>query len=195
MHPWHLLSTFIYFSCVTGTFRKLPSTFLVSVGPSESVPYGCWTYCQLYSTFRAAAGLSVNFHQCGTFHIVASTFCVAVGLSLNFPCIRRTFCKVVLTFRADEGPFVNISCRQGTFRQIFVRPQGILSTVCASQGPSVNFCAPAGPSVNFLYGRGTFRQLPLTFCTSVRTSVNTFLRLPDLQSTSVDFLCVCRTLH
>ena len=133
--------------------------FCASVGPSEKVLCGRWTFCQLQSTFRVAVELSDNF-QCARRNICQ--LFVHQRASVNFPCIRGTFCQLLSTFRAYTSPSVYFLCGCGTFHKL----------------PST-FCVSAGPSVNFPCIRRTFcdlsmclRDLLWTFHASVGPSVN-----------------------
>ena len=147
---------------------------------SVNIPCGRGTYCQLPSTFRAAAKPSVNF-PC--IHIL---------------CISGTFSQLSV-----RPWYLNFSYGSGNFHQTTVRSRDLPSTFFVSAQPSVNFrhlsifcwtfCkltsnfrASEGSSVNFLCIHGTFCKLLSTFLESAGPSVNilclrrTFGRLPSI---------------
>ena len=144
------------------------------------------------STFRAAAGPSVNIAY------GRGTFCQLSVLSrelpltyVNFLCGHRTFCQHSSTSRAAGNILsisVNFLCGRRTFIKLSVWPQGLPST----------FCAAMKLSINFQCCRGTFCQLLSPFWAAGGTSVifrQIFVRPQNLSSTSINFLCLCRTFH
>ena len=108
---WDIQSTFRSFvvpsvklvnsPCICGTFCQLLSTFCASMGPPK--------------TICAAAGPSVNFSQLSVRPWnLPSTFRAAAGLSVNILCGRRTIRQLFLHPR----DFLSIC---GTLSQFFMR--------------------------------------------------------------------------
>ena len=133
--------------CGHWTFRQLSSTFFTSEG--QSITFLCIsrTFCQCLSTFCAATGTSKTF--CSSVWPSITFFCVLPSTSVNFPCIWGTICQhsvcqrdLSSTFRVSAGPSLNFPRICRTFRQ-----------------PPSTFCASKGHSVNFLCISGTFHQL------------------------------------
>ena len=100
---------------------------------------------------------------------------VFLSNSINFLCILGTLCQLLLSLRIH-----------GTFHQL-------LSTFCASEGPSVHQQDLLSTSALFPCGCGSFRQIPSTFPSCTGHSViiqcvrGTFHPIP---STSVQVLCL-----
>ena len=113
VHPRDLPSTSINSLCILGTFCQY---FCASVGPSENVSYGRWTFCELQSTFRGVARLSVNF-----------------------PCNDRTFCQLSIRQQDIPSNSINFMCIQGSIHQLSVYLRDLPSTFCVAAGPSINF--------------------------------------------------------
>ena len=198
MQSWDLPSAFhasvvptINFLCIRGTFRRLPCV--------------CGSFCQLRQlsvcarvhllTFRASAGLSVNFHQLsvrpqdlpptcvdsmfvsGTFSHFPLTICASMGPSKNVLCTCWTFRQLQATFRAVVGPSGNSQCGHRTFLQV-------ASTFRAAVVPSATFHVVAGSSVNFSSSHGcsvNFHQLSV--------------HQRDLPTTKGKFPCCHGTFH
>ena len=139
-------------------------------------------FCQLPSTFGASVG-------------PPKTFCAAAGPSVNFSQLSVLPWDLLSTFRASARPSVNFLCIRRIFHQLSVHSRDLPSTFFSTVGPSVNlsqlsmppwglrstFHAAVGLSLNIPCGRRTIRLL--------------FLRPRHSPSTSVNFLCICRTLY
>ena len=134
--PWDLPLSSVNFSCIRGTFQK--------------VPYGRWTVCHLHQLFVWSRDLP-------------STLRTIMGPSVSFPYVRGTFCQLSIRPRDIPSSFVNFSCVRviilqysvhqrnlpstsdnfrcihGTCRQLFVHHFEFPSYFRASTGHSVNF--------------------------------------------------------
>ena len=95
---------------------------------------------------------------------------VAGGPSVNFSCVHWTLHHLSWTFCASTGLYVNFTCVR-KLPSTFCTSMGIVPTILASAGHSVNF--------NFLCICSTFHQvlvhprdIPSTFCASTGHSVN-----------------------
>ena len=123
--PENFLSTSVNFPCVRGSSVKFPCSLR--------------SFCQLFvwlqdlpSTFRAAAGPSLNFLcGCGTIRELSV-------LLLDFPSISITFLSCWVFFHSLPSTF----CAEASFCHL-------LLTFRVAVGLFVNFLAAAGPSVNF----------------------------------------------
>ena len=147
--PENFLSTSVNFPCVRGSSVKFPCSLR--------------SFCQLFvwlqdlpSTFRAAAGPSLNFLcGCGTirelsvllldFPSISITFCPAGVPSIHFHqlFVPRHFLPSSINFLCGRGPFCQLFGSHWTFRQF-----------------SSIFNATLKLSVNILCGRRTFHQFP-----------------------------------
>ena len=168
VRPQDSLSIFSASVGLSVNFHQLSVRPLNFPSTSINIPCGHVTFCQLLSTFRAAAKPSVNF-----------------------TCIHITFRQLVSTFCASAGHSVNFPFVHGTFRELFLWYRELQSTFFVSAQPSVNFChlsifcwtfckltlnfrASEGSSVNFLCIHGTFCKLLSTFL----ESAGPFIRFP-----------------
>ena len=142
VHPRALALTSVNFLCVRGTFQK--------------VPFGCWTVCQLHSTFCVVTRSSINFsynHE---------TICQRTVLRTHGN-VRSTFCQLSIRPRDIPSSFVSFSCDRVIILQYSVHQQNLPSTsdnfrsiheTCCQLSvhrfelPS-SFRASAGHSVNF----------------------------------------------
>ena len=166
------LSTFANFLCGCGTFRQLPSTFRAAAGPSIN-------FCQLSvrqqdlpSTLFAAAGPSVNL-LCS-----CSTFC---QLPLPF-CAAWDFLSILHALAVPSVNFRHLSMPLETFHQLSMWPQDLSPT----------FRAVTEPTVNFQQHSVQLQVLSSTFRAAEGSSV-TFACC--LGSTSVTFLCCQGNFH
>ena len=120
------------------------------------------------STFRAAVGHSVNFHQPSVHpRDYPSNFVSAEHsvISVNILCIRVTFRQLASTFvhqRDIQTPFRASMGLSVNFHQPSVHPLDHAS----------NFRMSVGHSVNFPFVRGTFRHVWSTLHLSAVPSVN-----------------------
>ena len=142
VHPRALALTTVNYLCVRGTFQK--------------VPFGCWTVCQLHSTFCVVARSSINFsynHETIRQRTVPRTY----------ENVRGTFRQLSIRPRVIPSSFVNFLCDRVIILEYFVHQRNLPSTsdnfrsihktcrqlsVHRFELPS-SFCASAGHSVNF----------------------------------------------
>ena len=166
-------ASFSYVSQLSVRSWYLPSRLVNS-------PCICGTLCQLSSTFCASMG-------------PPKTICAAARPSVNFSQLSVWPWDLLSTFRASTRPSVNFLHVRGIFHQLSVQPRDLPSTFFCDRGtfrqPQSTFHASVGPSVNFPCGCGIFVNIPCGW----RTIRQLFLRPQHSPSTSVNFLCICRT--
>ena len=99
--PWDLPLSSVNFSCIRGTFQK--------------VPYGRWTVCHLHQLFVWSRDLP-------------STLRTIMGPSVSFPYVRGTFCQLSIRLRDIPSNFVNFLCIRVIILQYSVHQRKLPST-------------------------------------------------------------------
>ena len=124
-----ILSTFVNFLCVHGTFRQLSLTFCAATRPSVN-------FRQLSVQPGDFPTISINFPSGpATFHEIPSTFVRPGQLPstfVNFPCILETLCQQLSTVREVFRFSMN-------FSQVSLRPAHLPAIFHASITAFINF--------------------------------------------------------
>lgn len=167
MRPGDLSTHSVNFPCDQETIRQLPSAFHMGRRTSVNFPHGREIFRLLLSTFSADIRPSSSF--------------------VNIPCGRKTFHQLLPTFHSSlsvqlaEFPSIPPNFRVAgrlldTIHQLFVPPGNYSSTFHTGR---MNFCLLStrtedlpSTSVPFQCRRETFLQVPSTFCTAGKCSVN-----------------------
>ena len=149
MHLQYFLSGSVYPLLIRRTIRPF------SIRPQDFL-----------SNIRTSACPSVNFHQLSVHLRYFPSTCV------NFSCISGTFSQLSV----HPWDFLSISVNSprihGTFCQL-------LSTLCASVGPTKMFRAAAGPSVNF----SQLSVQPWDHLSTFRASTSPSVNFPSVRGT------------